>query len=129
MTYGKSHLACERNIRYTNSGTVASSSGVSVPLCLCDVFRALINSLVCRFCTSALGLDPFQIVSNLENEFREWCFGEFTTDGLQPALHAKSSVIAGRTHTAASLTSALRLCHRIWSVSGKQKRKVFKERV
>ena len=28
-------------------------------LYLCDVFRALINSL-CRFCTSALGLVPFQ---------------------------------------------------------------------
>ena len=30
-------------------------------LCLCDVFRALINSLVCWFCTSALGLVLFQI--------------------------------------------------------------------
>ena len=31
-------------------------------LCSCDVFRALINSLVCWFCTSALGLVLFQIV-------------------------------------------------------------------
>ena len=30
-------------------------------LYLCDVFRALITSLVCWFCTSALGLVPFQI--------------------------------------------------------------------
>ena len=30
-------------------------------LCLCDVFRALINSLLCSFCTRALGLVPFQI--------------------------------------------------------------------
>ena len=35
----------------------------SLLLCLCDVFRALINSLVCRFCTSArLGRVMFQIV-------------------------------------------------------------------
>ena len=30
-------------------------------LCLCDVFRALINSLVCWFCTGALGLVLFPI--------------------------------------------------------------------
>ena len=34
-------------------------------MCLCDVFRALINSLVCLFRTSALGLVLFQIVSNI----------------------------------------------------------------
>ena len=34
----------------------------SLLLCLCDVFRALINSLVCWFCTSALGLILFQTV-------------------------------------------------------------------
>ena len=33
----------------------------SLLLCLCDVFRALINSLVCWFCRSALGLVLFQI--------------------------------------------------------------------
>ena len=33
----------------------------SLLLYLCDVFRALINSLVCWFCTSALGLVLFQI--------------------------------------------------------------------
>ena len=33
----------------------------SLFLCLCDVFRALINSLVCWFCTSALSLVLFQI--------------------------------------------------------------------
>ena len=31
----------------------------SLLLWLCDVFRVLINSLVCRFCTSALGLVLF----------------------------------------------------------------------
>ena len=31
----------------------------SLSLSLCDVFRVLINSLVCRFCTSALGLVLF----------------------------------------------------------------------
>ena len=31
-------------------------------LFLCDIFRALINSIVCWFCTSALGLVLFQIV-------------------------------------------------------------------
>ena len=35
-------------------------------LYLCYVFRALINSLVCWFCTSALGLVLFQIVTFLE---------------------------------------------------------------
>ena len=33
----------------------------SLLLRLCDVFRARINSLVCWFCTSALGLVLFQI--------------------------------------------------------------------
>ena len=33
----------------------------SLLLCLCDVFRMLINSLICWFCTSALGLVLFQI--------------------------------------------------------------------
>ena len=33
----------------------------SLLLCLCDVFRALINSLVCWFCTSALGLVLFEV--------------------------------------------------------------------
>ena len=33
----------------------------SLLLCVCDVFRALINSSVCVFCTSALGLVLFQI--------------------------------------------------------------------
>ena len=31
-------------------------------MCLCDVFRVLINSLVCQFYTSTLGLILFQIV-------------------------------------------------------------------
>ena len=31
-------------------------------LCLCDVFRGLINSLVCLFDTGALGLVLFQTV-------------------------------------------------------------------
>ena len=34
----------------------------SLLLCLCDVFRGPVNSLVCWFCTSALGLVLFQIV-------------------------------------------------------------------
>ena len=34
----------------------------SLSLCLCDVFLAPISSLVCWFCTSALGLIQFQIV-------------------------------------------------------------------
>ena len=37
----------------------------SLLLCLCDVFQALINSLVCWFCTSALGLVLFQTCDNL----------------------------------------------------------------
>ena len=35
----------------------------SLLLCSCDVFRALINSIVCWLCTSALGLVLFQIVT------------------------------------------------------------------
>ena len=33
----------------------------SLLLCLCCVFQALINSLVCQFCTSTLGLVPFRM--------------------------------------------------------------------
>ena len=35
----------------------------SLVFCLCDVFRELITSPVCWFCTSSLGLVLFQIVS------------------------------------------------------------------
>ena len=35
----------------------------SLLLCLCYVFRALINSLVCWFCTSTPGLVLFQIAT------------------------------------------------------------------
>ena len=35
----------------------------SLLLCLCDVFRALMNSLVCWFYTDALGLVLFQIIA------------------------------------------------------------------
>ncbi len=38
----------------------------SLLLCLCDVFRAQINSLVCWVCTCALGLVLFQIVVYVE---------------------------------------------------------------
>ena len=31
-------------------------------VCLCDIFRALIDSLVCRFCTGTLGLVLFRIM-------------------------------------------------------------------
>ena len=46
-------------------------------LCLCDVFRWLINSLVCCFCTSALGLVLFQIVENQ----RSVCFSAKSKNG------------------------------------------------
>ena len=46
-------------------------------LCLCDVFRGLINSLVCCFCTSALGLVLFQIVKNQ----RSVCFSAKSKNG------------------------------------------------
>ena len=39
-----------------------SATQVFVAASVCDVFQALINSLVCWFCTSALGLILFQIV-------------------------------------------------------------------
>ena len=42
-------------------GETYSSRLRSLLLYLCYVFRALINSLVCGFCTSALGLVLFQI--------------------------------------------------------------------
>ena len=38
-------------------------SQVFVVVIMCDVFRALINSLVCWFCTGALGLVLFQMVT------------------------------------------------------------------
>ena len=40
-------------------------------LCLCDVFRALINSLVYWICTSALGLVLFHIVTNRQTEYHQ----------------------------------------------------------
>jgi len=40
----------------------------SLYLCLCYEFRALINSLVCWFCTSNLGLVQFQIVCMLTKQ-------------------------------------------------------------
>ena len=40
----------------------------SLLLCLCDVCRALIKSLMCRFCTSALALVQFQtVVKNIKH--------------------------------------------------------------
>ena len=48
--------------------------------CLCDVFRVLINSLiVCYFCTSALGLVLFQILSHFSFHLRFCCFTEIKT--------------------------------------------------
>ena len=43
----------------------------SLLLYLCYVFRALINSLVCWYCTSALGLVLFQICAK-SDQLREW---------------------------------------------------------
>ena len=40
-------------------------------LCLCDVFRVLINSLV-FFRTSALGVFRFQMVSRIDRAFCPW---------------------------------------------------------
>ena len=36
--------------------------GVFLVVFICDIFKSLINSLVCWFCTDALGLFPFQIL-------------------------------------------------------------------
>ena len=46
----------------------------SLLLCLCDVFRTLINSLVCWFCLGALGLVLFQIV--IKNKLIATAFGK-----------------------------------------------------
>ena len=46
-------------------------------LCLCDVFRGLINSLVFCFCTSALGLVLCQVVENQ----RSVCFSAKSKNG------------------------------------------------
>ena len=52
----------------------------SLLLCLCDVFWVLINSLVCWFCMSALGLILFQICVQAELLFHEtaWNMGNET---------------------------------------------------
>ena len=60
------------NARYINFTRGASSSCIytharwlgSLLSCMCDVFRVLINSLVCWFCTSTLGLVLFKICSH-----------------------------------------------------------------
>ena len=46
----------------------------SLLLCLCDVFRALMNSLVSRFFTSALRLVLFQIIMNLSQAVYLWVY-------------------------------------------------------
>ena len=46
----------------------------SLLLCLCDVFRALMNSLVSRFFTSALRLVLFQIIMNLSEAVYLWVY-------------------------------------------------------
>ena len=49
----------------------------SLLLCLCGIFRALINSLVCWFCMRTLDLVPFQIA--VIYQYRLWpCFGRWT---------------------------------------------------
>ena len=47
----------------------------SLLLCLCDLFRALIKSFECWFCTSVLGLVLFQtvIIMVLRNVTSDWC--------------------------------------------------------
>ena len=60
----------------------------SLLLCLCDVFRALINSLVCWFRTSTLGLVLFQIVQIYLHDWVTYCAGvvhcAVTTELLYP---------------------------------------------
>ena len=62
--------------RYINStwcNRWALPLATQVLLCLCDVsYRALINSLVCWFCTGALSLVLFQIVIKVE-QINIWC--------------------------------------------------------
>ena len=48
--------------RVCNFILVVGNSCLLLLLCLCDVFRTRINSLVCWFCTSALGLVLSQII-------------------------------------------------------------------
>ena len=50
-------LACQ--VRVTEN-----DSGLCCCVCMCYVFRALINSLVCWFCTGALGIVLFQIYTH-----------------------------------------------------------------
>ena len=47
----------------------------SLLLCLCDVFRALINSLVCWFRTSALGFVLFHNVQSYLHDWVRYCAG------------------------------------------------------
>ena len=57
----------------------------SLLLYLCYVYRALINSLVCSFCTSALGLVMFQIFFYMWGN--ELCFALVLTPSLpQPNI-------------------------------------------
>ena len=66
------------NTRYINSTRGTSSwhtCHVRVLLmCLCDIFRVLINSLVCWFCASTLGCILFQIFAELQYQICDVCF-------------------------------------------------------
>ena len=55
---------------------------------LCDVFLALMNSLVCWFCMSALGLVPFQIITAYPTN-TEWESQSQTAPELSCRMHAR----------------------------------------
>ena len=48
----------------------------SLLLCLCDVFQVLINSLVCWFCTGALGFILFRTASWQDSDLWSACHSE-----------------------------------------------------
>ena len=67
----------------------------SLLLYLCYVFRALINSLVCWFCTSALGLVLFQINCCCLRAGWPTLFLRPTRDAAQAKTNAVESVGGG----------------------------------
>ena len=59
------------NTRYKNSAR-GTSSGGSLFLCFCDVFPALINSLLCRFCILILSFSKREREREAEQEWGRW---------------------------------------------------------
>ena len=79
---------------YTHGGENCRRRLGSLLLRLCDVFRALINSLVCCFCTDAVDLVLLQVVMSTpyslsRNSNCGGCFAKFYYNGQDVTSHCR----------------------------------------